>query len=371
MARKLATGETRFQAARFALTQFLDNFQDGVDEVAIVPFESHNVASTIRAASFANTKDEALTQVADIPNPQGHNNTALYSAVSLGLDVLNDHMRTKQENGHSYAPETVLIVMTDGRNEILAGDDPGLLMGAEGLEQLAKKVSAWPFQVIGIGFGERSEVDLAALERISSERPYMANDADSLKRIFAFTRKLLVDRIQVAFLSPWPDRASLAGRTISFKAGLQLQGRMFLSSGDAIFGTPQMGLPLFSGKAGEEELAALNAQMRSNEIGWLTLLRPIFVFLGLGSMLLVAWFLIPRLIWPGQYIGSITAARRGGKWAANPSRPGQQPALAASKNAPPGFEPAQAGSGQRKAQDQTVAQPMRATTKIRLDRDLR
>jgi Mg-chelatase subunit ChlD len=369
MARKLPTGETRFQAARSALTQFLDSFQDGVDEVAILPFESHDVDSTIRAASFAHTKEDALAQVRNIPEPQARNNTALYSAVSLSLDVLKDHIHTRQGNGSTDAPETMLVVMTDGRNEVLRGDDADLLSGPEGLEQVSKKVSASRLQVVGIGFGKSGEVDLAALGRISTERPYMASDADSLKRIFEFTRKLLVDRIQVAFLSPWPDRAYLAGKTINFKASLVLPNGLRLSSNEAVFGTPQMGLPLFSGKGGVEELAALNAQMKSNEIGWLTLLRPVFVFLGLGGMLVVAWFWIPRLVWPGQYIGSIAALRPAGKWA-NPSRPGQRPVQAV-KNMPPGFEPGKAGPGQRTPQDATVVQPLSETGKIRLHRDFR
>src|SRR5215469_1022399 len=138
MARKLPTGETRFQAAQSALTQFLDSFQDGVDEVAIVPFESHNVASTIRAASFAHTKADALAQVNGIPAPLARNNTALYSAVSLGLDALHDHIHRLQESDSGYAPETMLIVMTDGRNEVYAGDDAGLLSGAEGLDEAAR-----------------------------------------------------------------------------------------------------------------------------------------------------------------------------------------------------------------------------------------
>ena len=370
MARKGATGETRFQAAQSALTQFLDSFQDGVDEVAIVPFESHNVASTIRAASFAHTKDEALAQVKNLPSPQAPNNTALYSAVSFGLDALHDHIHTLQEPDRSYAPETMLIVMTDGRNEVYAGDDPGLLSGAEGLDEAARKVSASGIQVIGIGFGERNEVDLAALQGLSTEQPHMAMDAQELKRIFVFTRKLLVDRIQVAFLSPSADRASLAGRAIRFKATLLLPGRPPLTSKEEIFATPQMGLPLFSGKANEAELAALNAQINSNETGWLTLLRPVFVFLGLGGMLLVAWFWIHRLAWPGQYIGSIALARPAAKWA-SPSRRGQRPMQAAPKKVPPGFEPGKTGAGQRTPQDATVVQPLKESTKTRLYPDFR
>ena len=77
MNRVLPTGETRFAAAKSALTQFLDGFQDGTDLVAIVPFESHNVESTIRAAHFASTKATALQQVNSLPEPGPRNNTGL------------------------------------------------------------------------------------------------------------------------------------------------------------------------------------------------------------------------------------------------------------------------------------------------------
>jgi Mg-chelatase subunit ChlD len=368
MARRLPSGETRFEAARSALAQFLDTFQDGVDEVAIAPFESHDVSATIHAATFAHSKEQALAQVRSIPEPGKHNNTALYSAVSYGLDVLADRVRTLQSNGSTPAPETTLVVMTDGKNEVLVGDDAGLLSGAEGLNEVAGKVSASRLQVLGIGFGERSNIDVAALQRMSTDPPLMAADADSLRKAFVIARRLILDRLQVAFLSPWPDRATLAGRSVRFKANLILPDGSSLASNEALFGTPQMGLPLFSSKAGVDELAALNRQIKSGETGWLTLLRPIFVFLGLGGILLVAWFWIPRLVWPGQYIGRIAFAKPAGRWA-GPSR-GVQPApRPLPRNAPPGFEQGKSGSLARTPQDVTVVQPATEDTRIRLRRD--
>jgi hypothetical protein len=370
MARKLASGETRFEAAKSALNQFLGSFQDGVDEVAIVPFESHYVASTIRAASFAHTQQDALAQVAAIPAPQGQNNTALFSAVSLGLDVLADHIRGLKTSGNS--PETMLIVMTDGTNEILKGDDPGLLAGEEGLDQVAQKIAASRIPVTGIGFGDKDEVDVFALERLTGKKPYMANDAERLGQVFQFARKLLVDRIEVAFLSPWPDRAYLEGKTISFDASLLLTDGVRLGSNEAVLETPRIGFPLFSGKASVDMLALLNEQMTKDQVnsGWLTLLRPVFVFLGLGGLILIAWFWIPRLVWPGQYIGSLAFAKPAGKWAV-PSRGRQRPMPTTPKNAPPGFETGRSGPPPRTPQDVTVVQPASEGTKTRLHHDFR
>src|SRR5262249_54477290 len=211
------------------------------------------------------------------------------------------------------------------------------------------------------------KIDLEALRRMSSEPPYMATDADSLRNAFGNARKLLLDRLEVTFLSPWADRASLAGRSIRFKANLVLADGSSVASNEAIFGTPQVGLPLYSGKAGVDELAALNRQMKSNETGWLTLLRPVFVFLGLGALLVVAWFWIPRLVWPGQYVGRIAFGKPAGRWA-GPTRTVQRPVRPLDKNAPPGFEHGKTGSPARTPQDVTVVQPATEETRVRLGR---
>ena len=355
MNRKLKSGETRFAAARNALVQFLDSFQDGVDEVAIVPFESHQVVDTIRSATFAATREQAAAEVENLPVPKGRNNTALYSAVVTGLDVLNAHIGTR-------ASEAMLVVMTDGKNEVFPGDDQGLLNGESGLKVAESKVASSKIPVVGIGFGESHEIDEEALRRISTRPPSMAPDAATLEQIFGFARKLLVNRIDIAFLSPKPDLASLAGQSISFQATLDVPDGATLTSNSVIFETPQMGIPLLSGKATSEELKAVNSL---GEIpvqqGWLSLLRPLFVFLGLGGVLLIAWFGIPRLIWPGQYIGGMGAAAPV-KWSDLPQ---------VNKKAPPGFEPGKIGAGERRPSDATVVQPYRDSTKTRIQQSFR
>jgi len=358
MNRVLPTGETRFAAAKAALTQFLEGFENGTDRVAIVPFESHNVEPTIRAARFASTKEEALKQVGALPTPLPRNNTGLYSAVVLGLDVLSNQM--KDAGIKVSSPEALLIVMTDGTNEVLKGDDPGLLAGEAGLEEAANKVQASGFQAIGVGFGDRKEIDEAALRRLSTKY-YMAEDSASLKKIFSFARTLLSNRIQATFASPWADRASLAGRTLHVSLRLKLPGGQVLDSEQKAWSTPQIGVPVFEGKCGPEEMRALLQQKNApTGSGWMSTLRPILVFLGLGTLLLILWAWVPRLIWADQYIGIAPTTSR---WQSQtsvsykPSRP-----------APPGF-----GSGktsfkpQRAPSDATVVQPRTDFTKTRLD----
>jgi len=347
----LPSGRTRFETAQEALEQFLDNFDNSVDRVAIVPFESHNVAAQISNAEFANTKVAALAQIQSLQAPQPKNNTALYSAVVLGLQVL-----ARQAAGSSgVAPETLLIVMTDGKNEVLRGDDPGLLDGPVGLQQAAGAMQASGTQVIGVGFGDPGSIDEMALRQLSTKF-YMAQDADRLKQIFSFARSLLTNRIVATFASPWNDRSSLEGRTLHLKAALGLSDGRHFESGERIWQAPQMSVPTFDGKCDTEELKAA-LQLIPASGGWLTILRPVLVFFGLGTLLLVLWFWVPRLVWPEQYIGTFTTQSGGMRWAdkslvwsksqARPSRP-----------APPGFATRKGGAQPPRAPaDRTVVQP--------------
>ena len=81
-------GTSRFEAAKGAIMQFLDGMQEGSDRIAIVPFESHNVVSTIRGAVFASRKTDAIAQLKALPQPGPKNNTALYQAVFTGEEAL-------------------------------------------------------------------------------------------------------------------------------------------------------------------------------------------------------------------------------------------------------------------------------------------
>ncbi len=370
MAKRLPTGETRFQAARSALAQFLYDFRDGVDQVAIVPFESHNVLNTIQSATFAQTKNEAERQAQALPAPQPRNNTALFSAVAAGIDVL------KRRKMQSNDVDTLMVVMTDGTNDVRPGDDSALLVGSEGQDQVHRTVAESGIEVIAIGFGDQKGIDKNALIQISNRPPYMVADANGLNQAFSMTRKLLTDRIQVAFLTAWTNTASLAGKTVIFKATLDLPDGRTLTSNEGRFETPQLGPPVPAGKASAELLKGLSTVITAPaEIGWLELLRPIFVFLGLGLLLLIAWFWVPRLIWPGQYMGSIALPKSAMKWSGGSqvrrSPPGGAgaPGGMPPRNVPPGFEAGSGAPGQRTPRDATVVQPMGDATRIRLDRD--
>ena len=351
MNRKLLSGETRFAAAKSALTSFVDTFRDGGDYVAIIPFESHGVESTIRSAVFATTKQGALDQIASIPLPQANANTGLYSAVSAALRMLTEKQaQLAQESGQKRL-ESMLLVMTDGSNEVLRGDDPNLLAGPAGLSQAEVLVKAANLPVIGIGFGDAGDIDINAMHRLTTSF-YMAADVESLKKAFKYARALLEDRLVAAFPSPWPDLASMAGRTVEIRATFKVANGDQLLSGSSFYQAPQIGPPVFERRATSAELTALLALKPENSYD-LRVIRPVLVLLGLSLFLFLLWFWVPRLVWPNQYVGSMPRPVRP-RWAASGktlfSRSG-------SKFAPPdGFSGGNRGPGVRNATDPTFVQ---------------
>lgn len=368
----LPSGETRFQAARAALTQFVENFEDGVDQVAIVPFGSHEVVDTIQSATFAQTKQAALEQIDRLPTPLKTNNTALFTAVSVGLDTLTKHLAVvERDKVMPSGLQTLVVVMTDGKNETSPQDDPGLLTGTTGLSQAAAAVSASSFPVIGIGFGSANEIDQDALRHLSNQPVLLAESAGSLKQAFRFERQSMFDRVEISFLSPWQDRASLAGKSMGVIATLALPDGSQLTSNESIFETPQIGIPLFSGKASLAELAALNAATTAVPASeWVTWLRPFFVFLGLGTLFLVAWFWIPRLIWPGQYLGNMSTPRTSRKWAyRTPTQTQQRSAASPTSTGPIGFVNVKGRAALRNPDDATMVLPAVDVTRTRLEAD--
>jgi len=366
MIKRLPTGETRFDAAKAAVSQFLQGFEPGIDRVAIAAFESHKVVETIQSARFLTTLSDTQRQLESLPKPQPRNNTALYTAMDEGLDLLQHQL----ESGAKA--ETQLFVLTDGENEVYPerGDDPGLLSGDQGLQAVIDKVNAYKrITVTAVGFGDAREVDQAAL-RAMSNHFRMVTDAETLKREFSHPpAKPVASDIAAAFTLPWAGRASLTARTLHLRVSLLLPTGENWESDETQWSSPEMGVPLFEGRCNNAEIAALmEASRAAAPNGWPSALRPVLVFVGLGGLLLILWFLIPRLIWADQYWGGIPAAARA-RWASATSA--SQPApVAASRRAPPGFESARDGSPVPRAPvDATRVLPVNLTgTRTRLER---
>lgn len=318
MNKEVSPGVSRFAAARQAIADYVATMQDGVDEVAIVPFESHHVVPTLQAAVFASKKDQVLTQLKALPDPGVKNNTALYQAVFTGVDVLNSELSRLEKSGTSRANATPqLIVMTDGKNEVFPGDDPALLDGPLGLEQASAKIRVAGFDVVGIGFGNPSEIDAVALRQLST-RFFLASDPLQLAKAFQSSTPVHPSTLDLAFLAPDSDRQLLAAQNSQFAVTLHLLDGRNLVSPQVEFLPPAMAVPLYSGHISYEALQALSAFEPPSTSGWSTVLRGLLVFAGLGVAWLLLWFWVPRIIWRGELDGLATQSVQQ-RWSKEPT----------------------------------------------------
>lgn len=358
MNQQTSTGASRFAAARQAIASYLTTMQDGVDEVAIVPFESHDVVPTIQASVFTTKRDQAIGQLNALPQPGPKKNTALYQAVYTGVDTLDAELKRLQKSGisrSSVIPQ--LVVMTDGKNDLLPGDDPGLLDGPLGLEQAVAKVRAAGVEVVGIGFGDPADIDTDALRRLST-RFFLASDPGQLAHALQSSVPARPGNLEIAFLAPGRDRASLAAHNTNFVITLHLPDGQTLASPAITYAPPAMSLPLYEGHIGYAGLKALSAAEPPALSGWSSVLRGILIFAGLGVVWLLLWFWLPRIVWQGERPGLSTAFVR-----SNGDRKfGVQASGVQVRDAPAGFE---ADPGFR-APQRTAAQ----TTQVRLRADL-
>jgi len=333
----LPTGVSRFSGARTAAAEFLKNFREETDRVAIAPFGSHDVIATIRSVPFVKTVQEAMRQIESLPPPVSANNTALYSAVEVGIQVLNEQAR-----GFAGSPEVILLVLTDGKNYVGSGDDPGLLSGPPGLQEVVKRVSTSGVQVVAIGLGESSSIDEQALRQMSA-RFYLARDLEALKQAFAVARAdpaYSINRIHCSFASPWEDRTFLAGRMLHVQLWMRLPSGQALASDTALWVAPHLSVPLYDGHGDTAEMKAL-LDARKNlppDEGWIILIRPILIFAAGALLIMILWLWIPRLIWAEQYTGDLRAIHGGGRWENDPKRARREGGPPAGRPGPPGFE---------------------------------
>lgn len=297
------TGQTRFQAAISAARKYIENLQANTDHMAIVPFESHNVISTIRDAVFYTRKQDLLDQLNHMPKPRVRNNTALYSAVFAGLSVLKPF----KDQGYSVS----LVVLTDGKNDVQppprGDDDPGLLTDRGAIEQFANQLG---IQIITIGFGARGSAafDEESLKRLawpSASNYYYAGNSERLRAVFESAWKKLANRIQLTVGPVRTDKNQLSGQSLVFKVMFEdPSGRKVSSRNEKAWDSPALGAPAWEGHLSADELndfitytQAPSGSRRINTILWR--LGILLIFGGTLSML---WFAFPRMIWPERYV---------------------------------------------------------------------
>ena len=64
---------------------FADQFVDGLDRVAVVPFGSHNVETGVTRALFHTSRSELHEVIAGIATPERAANTGLFTAIEAAL----------------------------------------------------------------------------------------------------------------------------------------------------------------------------------------------------------------------------------------------------------------------------------------------
>jgi len=343
MNERLTGGETKYTIARRQLERLSDTMQEGVDQIAIAPFDSQHVVDRIRAADFQSTRAGVRRQIAKL-QPNQHGNTALFTAVYEALKILQPRAREDSQIS--------LIVFTDGQNDVNhRNDDRGLLTGESGLRavtDLAQDVGITIY-TIGYGMPGATSFDEAALQALkyptTASNYFNARDEARLRQIFdAIVRRsatgvrLLVTRLP-------QRREQLSGQSITFRVtNGQLSGES-----PAWQGNPLMTPPFEGALTPEERKAWILYKARPSDgarpTPWPPYLIRLLVLIFYSAALAALWFGLPRLIWPERYIPKPafrTPAARA------PQRPGPMPAR-------PGAPPSRAPQPQRP--EVTIASP--------------
>ena len=368
----IAGGPSRFETAKAALTQFLDGMQEGSDRVAIVPFESHNVVSTIRSAVFTTRKADALAQLRALPVPGAKNNTALFQAVFTGEEALSAQLATLEHAGAAPGElQPHLIVMTDGKNEVTPGDDPLLLNGPLGLQQAIAQVGNSHQDTITIGFGDRAGIDAEALRRLASpSRFFYAADAQQLLEALHVSRTAVSHAISLTWVLPEDSRIAMTGRDVQFVPSMRMENGTVLTGPTVRYLMPATNAPVYDRKAFPAELRALIGTHPEPSSGWSVVLIHGLVYLGAAAMMVLLWFWVPRLIWGERFQA---AEMRKQRWSSD--RPGVTSAsgvqVRSTGGLPSGFTPdaQQSSPLQRSAAQTTQIQPRGEFSRTRLSFD--
>jgi Mg-chelatase subunit ChlD len=221
MLERVAGGGTKFDVMKDACLRFATSFEDGIDHVAVIPFESRGVAGRVRREKFFTRAKELRDAIESLPVPTT-GNTGLYTAVIETLARIQNDLATPSDGAVQY----LLVVLTDGKNDIQPGDDLGLTTD---LEQVVRSAEETGIQIITVGFGTAENLNETELRRMAwpSEQNYLpAERSEDVVAAFERARMLQVRRLTVSFrpqqelisqlVSPHRFAVSFAGSPATF-----------------------------------------------------------------------------------------------------------------------------------------------------------
>ena len=281
------------ELTRSALRTFISELPRTQVRVAVAPFASRNLAPQIRAATFTDPQT-ALAQVDALPQPDG--NTGLYSAVEIGSEVVKGALQGQPADAWG-----AMLVITDGRNDVRTGDDPGLLNGAAGRDAAVNAVASSGSYVwlVGIG-GAPDGADLEALAGTHGERYLVAEDPLLLHWVFTGIRDALFTTRALTYPAPTWARTRLARGMFPITVS-RGDGRGCCAAAVAGRWTPPLyALPAFGGVADSGTVTV--QAITSFEQGEPRVGSNVLVFAFFALVALILWFVLPGMLWPDESV---------------------------------------------------------------------
>jgi Mg-chelatase subunit ChlD len=284
-------GRTRLEAAKEAARVLVDRFRPG-DRIAIAPFESHDVKAKIEGATFAETREEVEAQI-DRLQARRDGNTALYSAAIFALNRLQRLKNTDRQY--------MLVILTDGKNDVRQGDDPEVLQRKDELDDVIEKLNETNIQTFTIGVGDG--IDASALKemvfpRENKEQYSNTEDTQSLVKFLAGAKQSLTEQIGIMFFTRRRDYREL--KSLNFKIQIEtLDGKL-------LQGIIPWNCRAAAGCAPDKPMAREEMRLVTERADapqppsaqWKELLWLLGRFAIALAILAGLWWGIPKIVWP-------------------------------------------------------------------------
>jgi Mg-chelatase subunit ChlD len=337
---------TRLEAAKDAGMVLLNNFRPG-DRIAIAPFESHDVKAKIENAPFVENREDAQAQIENL-EARRDGNTALYSATIFALERLQRLKKTDRQY--------MLVILTDGKNDLRPGDDPELLRRKDDLDSVIRKLRETNIQTFTIGVGDGADADALkemVYPRENKGQYTSATDTESLGKFLASAKQSLTEQIGILFYLRHRDYHTLQSLNLKVRIetldGQILQGFIPWNCRAAAGCTPDKNLA-------PEEVRLLTDRSDAPQppgAQWKELLWLLFKFAIAMGILAALWYGIPKLVWPVPSLPHI------------PLRQGMK--LPPSRSQPrPRISPSKPGNGGDRGSVKDVARPRQGFEETRI-----